>query len=101
MYNYIMLIMGAIDEDRQKEAQKQMGTLSKEQIRKMQNQSALSRLLGEDSYSKLDDSKKMITIEVTPEDMKNAKEEREKRQKEIKERKLSFPSRRKVSPSGK
>lgn len=99
MYNYIMLIMAAIDEDRQKEAQNKRGTLSREQINKMKNKSQLSILLGDDTYNTLGTDNKVITIEVTPEDMENARKEKEKRQKEIKEKKLYLPTTRRKSSS--
>ena len=96
MYNYIMLVMGAIDEDRSKEWQNRQGTKSRELLKKEQNMSALARILGEDpgTASGLGGSntgKKTITIEVTPEDMKRAKKEREERQQAIKERRLGVP----------
>jgi hypothetical protein len=97
MYNYIMYIMYAIEQERDAEYNRKQGTKTQAQIAKERTEE-LKKLLGDDTFQK----EEMITIEVTPEDMKKAKEEKEERQKAIKERRrLNLPSGAKVRSSRK
>lgn len=97
MYNYLMVLMYAIEQERDRQHNVRQGTKSKQQIAN-ERIGDLNALLGQDSSSTSKDQG-IVTIEITPEDMKKAKEEKEKRQQQIKERRFSLPSRTKTRPS--
>ncbi len=86
MYNYIMLLMFAIEQEREKEYKQKHGSKSQEQINK-ERIGDLKKLLGDDSPVTAQEQG-LVTIEVTPEDMKNASKERKERQEAIKDRKV-------------
>ena len=97
--------MYAIEQERDADQKRKAGTKTQAQIAK-ERIGDLKALLGDD-VNPLDKDQGMITIEVTPEDMKKVTKERAERQKEIKERRLtgksssSLPTGTKVRSSGK
>lgn len=101
MYNYLMLLMFAIEQERDLDQNRKAGTKTQAQIAK-ERIGDLKKLLGDDTPQK----DEMITIEITPEDMKKATKEKEERQKAIQEKRLvgktkKLPSGAKVRSSGK
>jgi hypothetical protein len=64
MYNYIMLVMFAIEQEREKEYKQKHGNKSQEQIAK-ERIGDLKKLLGDDSPVTAQEQG-LITIEVTP-----------------------------------
>lgn len=99
MYNFIMILMYAVEQQRDKEQNRKQGSKSKQQLAN-ERIGDLNALLGEDSSS-TPKEQGVVTIEITPEDMKKAKKEKETRQQQIKERRFSLPSRTKTRSSGK
>ncbi len=89
MYNYLMLLMYAIEQERDRENNRKAGTKTQAQLAK-ERIGDLKKLLGDDSPEDKDPG--VVTIEVTPEDMKKAKKEKKEREKMIQERRLGVKS---------
>lgn len=98
MFNYIMLVMYAVEQERDREHKIKHGTKTQDQIAK-ERIGDLKMLLGDDSP--IEKEQGMITIEVTPEDMKKAKEEKAIREKAIRERRLKGISNKNKQQRGK
>lgn len=99
MYNYIMLLMTAIEQERDEENNRKQKGKSAQQIAKERIGSLKALLYGIDPNEKLkQENDGMITIEVTPEDMKRAKKEKAAREKEIYDKR--FGVKKEPLPSG-
>lgn len=93
MYNYIMLLMTAIDQEREEKENKKQGTKSPQQLAKEKSESLRALLYGTDPKSKASlQNEGMITIEVSPEDMKRARKEKAAREEEIKKKRFGTTS---------
>lgn len=81
MYNYLVVLMRVVEQERSKEFEKIQGSRTKKQM------SDFEIMMGEKPKDQ-----GVVTIEITPDDMKKAKKEKETRQQQIKERRFSLPS---------
>ena len=93
-----MLLMTAIEQERDEEHNRKQKGKSAQQIAKERIGYLKALLYGIDQNEKLkQENEGMITIEVTPEDMKRAKKEKAAREKEIHDKRFGV---KKLLPSG-